>query len=108
MYSRLHLVFHVSLLEDATLRQRDNPGAVVTPELEDEEEEWEIETIIDHRTRNGATQYLVRWKGWPKEYDEWIHEGYLEHAKDIVADYRKGNATKPQAKRQITKKQRRA
>jgi hypothetical protein len=108
LYSRLHPVFHVSLLEDAKLRQRDNPGSVVTPELEDgEEEEWEIEGIVDHRQRGGAIQYLVRWKGWSKEYDEWIHEGYLEHAQDMVAAYRKGNATKSHVKQQSNRKRKR-
>lgn len=30
-----------------------------------DEEEYEIEQILDKRTRYGKTQYFIKWKGFP-------------------------------------------
>jgi hypothetical protein len=32
---------------------------------------------VDHRKRADGIQFRVRWKGWSRDYDEWIHEGHL-------------------------------
>ena len=65
------------------------PGMVTLPELADDsgEEEWEIESIVDHRERRAGVQYLVHWKGWSKEYDEWVHEGFLTHMPTLIQEY---------------------
>lgn len=40
------------------------------------------------RGRGGVvTQYLVRWKGFGPEHDEWMAEKDLSHAKELVQDY---------------------
>jgi transposase InsO family protein len=106
LYSRIHPVFHVSLLELARLRNEDMPDSVDTPELEDEdsEDEWEIESLVGHRKRVSGTQYLVRWKGWSKEYDEWVHENFLAHAKELVDEYQQEDGGVTQAKRQRKRK----
>jgi len=89
LYERIHPVFHVSLLESYRSRDGEEPGTWNTPELEDESEpeEWEVETIVDRRGKGKKVQYLVRWKGWPKEYDEWVHEGFLDNAKESVDEF---------------------
>ena len=107
MYSRLHPTFHVSVLE----LYHPRPGEVLgqwdnLPELVEGEEEWEIEAIVSHRTRRNGTQYKVRWKGWPKEYDEWIHEGYLGNAKRMVDQYR--SQAKPITNAKRSRKRRRS
>jgi hypothetical protein len=101
LYSRIHLVFHVSLLELARLYNEDMPDSVDTLELEDEDskDEWEIESLVGHRKRASGTQYLVRWKGWSKEYDEWVHENFLAHAKELVDEYQQKDGGVTQAKR---------
>ncbi|KJH44307.1 chromo' (CHRromatin Organization MOdifier) domain protein [Dictyocaulus viviparus] len=43
----------------------DNPEMV--------EEVYEVERIVGHRIRNGESEYKIRWYGWSKEYDEWLH-----------------------------------
>ena len=69
--------FHASLLKpwrsnDAELfptRQHSNPGPILT---EDGIEEWEVDSIVDRRRRGRGWQYLVRWKGWGPEADDWL------------------------------------
>ena len=48
-------------------------------ELVSDEDEWEVEQILDRRTRKGELQYKVKWKDWPKENDQWLSEENLEH-----------------------------
>ena len=33
-----------------------------------------MEEILKKRTRGGVLEYLVRWVGYLKEYDQWIKE----------------------------------
>jgi hypothetical protein len=44
--------------------------------LIDEVEEYEVECIVGERVagrgRNRGTQYLIKWKGWPVEHNEWV------------------------------------
>ncbi|OJT04974.1 Transposon Ty3-G Gag-Pol polyprotein [Trametes pubescens] len=69
--------FHVSLLKrflpnnDALYPSRSHPrpGPIVTP---DGVEEWEVKEIIDHRKRGRGYQFLVRWKGYGPDADEWL------------------------------------
>jgi hypothetical protein len=41
------------------------------PELE-EDEEWEVEEIWGKETWEHDMYYLLWWKGWPLEYDQWV------------------------------------
>lgn len=67
--SRLHPVFHVSLLEPA---RGDTPIATDT-ELQPENElvEYEVERIIDYKRVSGKDQYLVKWEGYTTEENTW-------------------------------------
>jgi len=40
--------------------------------LIDEDSEWLIEKIIGYRTRVGQRQALVKWRGYPSHYNQWI------------------------------------
>ena len=40
----------------------------------DRNSEYEIEKIFKKRKRNGKTQYLVRWVGYPSEFDSYVNE----------------------------------
>ncbi|CZR56070.1 uncharacterized protein PAC_05958 [Phialocephala subalpina] len=55
-----------------------------------EESEYELEKIVASKP-NGSGQllYLVRWKGWGPEFDEWKTTEDLEHAQDLVDIYEK-------------------
>ena len=52
-----------------------------------EEEEYEVEEVWKYRTWGRGTQYLVHWKGYRDEHDQWIAESGLPHAKQVIEDY---------------------
>ena len=41
------------------------------PDLIKGEPEWEVEQILDERTRRSGKQYLIRWKGYSEAHDSW-------------------------------------
>jgi hypothetical protein len=43
--------------------EADNPGDV-----------YEVETVLDARKSRGKHQYLIRWKGWGPQFDQWVKE----------------------------------
>jgi hypothetical protein len=58
---------------------------------------WEIDGIVEHkRSRSGATEYLVRYKGYGPEYDEWLGEDALDTAVGAIKEYRARYALLPQ------------
>ncbi|XP_020798015.1 heterochromatin protein 1 isoform X2 [Drosophila serrata] len=54
---------------------------------EDEQEEYEVEAIVGHKTMRGASYFLVRWKGYNKDFDTWELEGKL-NCDDLIAQFR--------------------
>ena len=93
--ARLHPVFHVSLLEPYKSRPGFQPPAV--EELE--EGSWEVEAIVAHQDRAGQPQYLIKWLGWPNEYNEWKYEAELENCQQLLDEYRKRDTPASQPKR---------
>ncbi|SJL16280.1 uncharacterized protein ARMOST_19800 [Armillaria ostoyae] len=74
------------------------------PDIINDEPEYEVEAIINHKTRkvrgqkdketgkyttNIVTDYLVKWKGYGKEEDKWTKESELSHAEEAISDYLK-------------------
>jgi len=52
------------------------------------EEEFEVEEILDKRMMMGKAEYLVKWKGWPKEEDRtWEPLANLAESMKLVEDY---------------------
>ncbi|SJL15094.1 uncharacterized protein ARMOST_18576 [Armillaria ostoyae] len=81
-------------------QQREPPPP---PDIINDEPEYEVEAIINHKTRkvrgqkdketgkyttNIVTDYLVKWKGYGKE-DKWTKESELGHAEEAISDYLK-------------------
>lgn len=86
--SRIHNVFHVSLLEPWTQRgdSEEMPMPVaIDPEGEPE---WEVEAILQERRRKGVKQYLVKWLGWPDTYNQWEPEKNLNGSQDLIREYK--------------------
>ena len=52
-----------------------------------EEEEYKVKEVRKHRKRGRGTQYLVHWKGYRDEHDQWIAEIGLSHAREVIEDY---------------------
>lgn len=69
-HMRIHPVFHISLLEKA---DAETPLDHET-QLDDAiiEQEYEVETILDHTTNKNQHLYFVKWKGYPEEESSWI------------------------------------
>ena len=56
------------------------------PIIINKEEEYEVEEVSKYR-KWGRTQYLIYWKEYGDEHDQWIVESGLPHAKDTIEDY---------------------
>lgn len=93
---QVHNVFHSSLLKTSyenvpelfpnrTIINVQPP--VVKSVNKDEEDEWEIEQLIDRRKKRNRLEYLVRWKGWSAEYDEWKTVDQLKNARSLMKEY---------------------
>jgi len=65
--SKVHPVFHVSLLERFQANTIEGRTVPAPPPIEiDGELEWEVEEILDSRLfRKSHLQYRVQWKGYP-------------------------------------------
>src|SRR5712671_2908056 len=85
----IHNVFHASLL--LPYRETATHGPNFTrppPDLIEGEEEYEVETIINHRRhgRRHQLQYLIKWKGYPSSDNTW-EAAQDVHADDLVKEY---------------------
>ena len=47
----------------------------------DENSEYRIEKILKKRIRNGKTQYLERWVGYPPEFDSYVDKEDVHNLK---------------------------
>ncbi|CAC5411283.1 unnamed protein product [Mytilus coruscus] len=48
----------------------------------DENSMWYIEEKVKKRKRNGHSQWLVIFEGWPDKYNQWIEQGDITEPKD--------------------------
>jgi hypothetical protein len=84
--AKIYPRFHVSLLEPAdkdTLLQR-----TFCYETE-EEKEFEVEQILDHRDYEQIKlrEFLVKWLGYDDTENTWELEENLRHCKERIQDY---------------------
>ncbi|KAJ9529231.1 hypothetical protein QJQ45_007908 [Haematococcus lacustris] len=86
--SRIHPVFHVSLLRP----YEGNFGHLPPTELGwlDDSPQYEVERIVNHRhVRAGkAKEYLVKWKGYDDSDNTWEPASNLANAPDCVNLYK--------------------
>jgi len=85
---QLHPVFNVIKLsaapEDLILGRKLQ--ALLPPIVVDREEEWEVEEILNSRWHRRRFQFLVKWKGFSREYNSWEVASNVK-ALDLVAEY---------------------
>jgi hypothetical protein len=85
---RIHPVFNVSSLRpfiDTIPGQKK----IIPPPVDFEEgEEFEVEKIVNSRIKRGHLQYLVKWKGFTEDHDEWIDaKTNALHLKDLISEF---------------------
>ena len=69
-HHKFHPVLNVSRLEEYRPRDHDNPEYRTDSIEVDGEEQWEIDRLLDRRTKHGTVEYLVRWVGFGDEYNQ--------------------------------------
>ena len=88
---KIHPVFHVDLL--TPYKETTFHGVNYTrppPDLINNEEEYEVEQILDLRTRgrNRKVQYLVKWVGYPDSDNQWLDAEQLT-ADEAIREFKK-------------------
>ena len=76
------------------------PGLVQL--TEDQEVEFEVESIIDSRWKECHLEYLVHWKGYSKEDRTWEPKGNLTNTSEAIRDF---HCSKPNAPRSLNMSQ---
>jgi hypothetical protein len=92
-YSRIHDVFHVSLLEPYHQQAGSDP-AVIQPDLIDRNKEYKVKQILARRTRQNKTEWLVRWTGYSPVEDQWLTRDYLEGCWELVEEFNRKHPDK--------------
>ena len=100
--SRLHNVFHVSLLEKS--HPNPFPGRSVSPpppvRIQDDLE-YEVASIldskVDRRRKGNGLLYLVQWSGYEDSAEalSWEPLDNLSNAQEAIADFHHRNPSKP-------------
>lgn len=87
---RIHPVFHAALLLPYVETEAHGPNFPSNPpELIDDKEEYDVETILDSRaTRNKrGVQYLVKWLDYPSSDNSWEPSSNLTKALPLIEEF---------------------
>lgn len=102
---KIHPVFHVSKLrkhEEDTEHPAHKADVPPGPIYEDDDQ-YEVETLVGKKAANGVTKYRVRWKGYSHHSDLWVPADSIEHS--LIEAYEAAEQEKARLRRErITKK----
>ena len=103
---KIHNVFHVSLLEPCNVR----PGSALPPPppiiVNEGEEEYEVEEILDSRLHYGKLQYLVKWLGYPQSENQWLGADNVAGSTELIDLFHRLFPQKPDSKSKPEKRKR--
>ena len=69
-------------------RRHDDAELMKMPDLEDPQDEWEVEEVWDKQQIKGIIHYLVKWAGWPSEYNSYKPASHLTNAPKAIANFK--------------------
>ena len=85
---KIHDAFHVSLLKPYHEDQFQRYIEPLPPiKLADGSEEYEVDSILAKRKKNGKTMYLVRWKAYPDHENTWQTIDDLSNARKLLKTF---------------------
>jgi hypothetical protein len=98
--SRIHPVFHVSLLErwrDPPASRGFRPGPVQHPEIAGDH--YEVEAILRHKGGGKSRKFLVKWAGWNHADNTWEPEEHLNNCEELLKEYWEHPIVEPSRRR---------
>jgi Chromo (CHRromatin Organisation MOdifier) domain/Integrase zinc binding domain len=87
-YAKIHNVFPVAMIEP-WIDRNGIADTLPLPDLIEDNEEWEVEDLLDHTGEGSLRRYLVKWAGWPVEYNTWEPIENLTHCQQLLDRYHK-------------------
>ena len=96
-FSQTHPVFSVTLLRPynvdtiAEWIQHDPPPPVV----QDRIKEYKVECLLESQIFRGKLEYLIRWKGYGIEEDEWRPSKDVKGVKRLISEFHRQNPKSP-------------
>ena len=90
---KIHLVFDVKLLSPFNENNVYETNFIeLPPKIIDDQEEFEVEDIINHRKDkwySGEIKFKVCWKGYSSANDTWEPEQALSNTNEVLSKYKK-------------------
>ena len=85
----IHNVFNEDLLTRCKKAEfaSQHKDSAPPPDIINEEKEYKVKEIRGHCKKGRDTQFLVHWKGYGNEHNQWMAEANLEHTKEAIQDY---------------------
>ena len=97
-FGKIHPVFSVTLLRpfegDSIAEHQEHHPLPPPPIIRDYIKEYKVEKILDSQILCGKVEYLVCWKGYGVEEDEWRPVHNVQGSKQLIAEF---HCTHPQA-----------
>ena len=86
---KIHDIFHASLLLPYCPMEAHGPSFLEPPpNIIDNEEEYEVKTILSHKGPKSRQKYLTSWKGYSAVENTWEPKSNLCHSALILLAYK--------------------
>ena len=100
----IHPVVNISRVKPYCDCLPGQPVSAPSPSIimEDREEEYEVEYVVDSQYKGKRLEYLIHWKGWSDTDRTWEPVSNLGNAADAVRDFHAAHPATPRRLRGIT------
>ena len=85
-YAWLYDMFSIQLLE-IYYCQDDDKSLMTMSDLEDLQDKWEIEEVLNHWQIKNTVHYLIKWTTWSSEYNFYESVAHLTKTLETVAAF---------------------